>query len=53
MDEFIKLPSVKKSSEGNDTFEGKGVFQVLWRLKAPKLNHEQYINRNGFVSVQL
>ena len=61
MDKFIKLLPFKKLRRCWRPFSGKRGFPVVVGaiggiripLKASKLNHEQYINRNGFVSVQL
>ena len=61
MDEFIKFPIGQKAQAVMEAFEGKKGFPGVMGaidgthipIKAPKNNHEQYINRKGFFSVQL
>ena len=61
MDEFIKFPTGLKAQAVMEAFEEKKGFPgVLGAIdgthipiKAPHNNHEQYINRKGFFSVQL
>ena len=60
-DEFIKIPTGQKAQEVMEAFEEKkGYLGVIGAIdgthipiKATKQNHEQYINRKGFFSVQL
>lgn len=61
MAEFIKFPTGQKAQAAMDAFEGKKGFPGVIGavdgthipIKAPKHNHEHYINRKGFFSVQL
>ena len=61
MDEFIKIPTGQKAQAVMEAFaEKKGFPGVMGAIdgthipiKAPRHNHEQYINRKGFFSVQL
>ena len=61
MDEFIKFPTGQKAKEVMEAFEEKKGFPGVIGavdgthipIKAPKHNHEQYINRKGFFSIQL
>ena len=60
-DRFIKIPYRRGDQKHNDKLETKQRFPGILGavgdchipIKAPRKNHEQYINRNGFHSVQL
>ena len=60
-DRFIKFPTGEELRNTMDKFEAKQGFPVILGavdgchipIKAPRKNHEQYINRKGFYSVQL
>ena len=61
MNEFIKFPTGQKAQAVMEAFERKRGFPGILGaidgthipIKAPNHNHEQYINRKGFFSVQL
>jgi len=61
MDEFITIPTGQKAQAVMEAFEEKRGFPGVMGaidgthipIKAPKHNHEQYINRKGFFSIQL
>ena len=61
MDEFITIPTGQKAQVVMEAFEEKRGFPGVMGatdgthipIKAPKHNHDQYINRKGFFSVQL